>query len=160
MALSDEIKEYLDAIILQSTSIESPVLFLLHKLQDRYGMINPDHVRYISDSLGRPYAELYSVATFYDEFKLNRQGRYIIKVCRGISCHSRGSGKLIEAIKQRLDIEDGETTRDGLITLDGCSCIGQCDGAPSVMINGEVHRNLDEGRVLELIESLIRKGGE
>ncbi len=159
MALSTEDRKFLDAILEGSSGLESPVLYLLHKLQDRYGMISSDHVHYLAKKLGRPPSELFSAVTFYDEFRLEHTGKHIVRVCRGISCHAHASSKILDALKQRLGIEDGETTPDGLITLEGASCIGQCDGGPAMMVNHEVYRNLDAGKALSIIDNLIKEGG-
>jgi NADH-quinone oxidoreductase subunit E len=160
MALSTEDREFLDTVLKESSSLESPILFLLHRLQERYRMIGSQHVKYISKKLDRPFSEIYSAATFYDEFTLEPTGEYVIRICRGISCHSRDSLKLFNAIKNKFGIEDGETTEDGRISIDGSSCIGQCDGAPAMMINDDVYRNLDVEKALEIIDEILNKGGD
>lgn len=159
MALSTEDRKFLDGILEGSSGLESPVLFLLHKLQDRYAMISSDHVHYLAKELGRPPSELFSAVTFYDEFRLEHAGKFVVRVCRGISCHSLASSMILDALKQKLGIEDGGTTEDGLITLEGASCIGQCDGGPAMMVNHEVYRNLDAGKALSIIDNLIKEGG-
>jgi len=157
MALSTEDREFLDAVLKESSSLESPILFLLHRLQERYRMIDSEHVKYLSQKLNRPFSELYSAATFYDEFTLEAQGEYVIRVCRGITCHSKGSLKILTALEKKLGIRDGETTKDGRFTLHGSSCIGQCDGGPAMMVNEDVYRNLDEGKALDILDGLLER---
>ena len=73
-------------------------------------------------------------------------------------CHSKESKKILETIKGHLGIDEGETTEDGLITLDDCSCIGQCDGAPAIMVNDIVHRGIDEDQIVSIIDDLKKRG--
>jgi NADH-quinone oxidoreductase subunit E len=103
--------------------------------------------------------QIYSASTFYEEFTIRPVGRNIVRICRGVVCHSRSSMDLLGRIKEHLGIDEGETTEDGLLTLMESSCIGQCDGAPAMMVNGIVHRDLDAERAIGIIEDL-RKGGE
>ncbi len=157
MVIPEKDLKFLDAILEESQHLESPVMFLLHRLQDRYRMIKADHVRYLAEKLDRLYAELYSAVTFYDEFRLEPMGKYVVRVCRGISCHSKGSKMILDALKQKLGIEEGRTTENGLISLEEASCIGQCDGAPAMMINDQVHRNLDTTKALSIIDRILKE---
>ncbi|MGA1848376.1 MAG: NAD(P)H-dependent oxidoreductase subunit E [Thermoplasmatota archaeon] len=159
MVLSPQDKEVLDGFLMEAEGLDSPILFLLHRIQDKLGFIGAQHAEYISRSFGIPLTEVYSAATFYEEFKIEPLGENIIKVCRGIVCHANGSLEIINAIKQVLNIGIGETTPDGRITLLETSCIGQCDGSPAIMVNGEVHRDVDIRSVQEIVSDLM-KGGE
>jgi len=159
MVLSSQDREVLDGFLKEAGGRDSTVLFLLHRMQERWGFIGARQAEYVSRSLNVPLAEIYSAATFYEEFKIRPVGNNIIKVCRGIVCHANGSLEILNAIKGLLKIEAGETTEDGRITLLETSCIGQCDGSPSIMVNGTVHRNLDTTTALKIVSDLI-EGGE
>ncbi len=159
MAPSTEEKQFLDKILEEASQLDSPVMFILHKMQNEYRSIKEDHAEYIARSMGKPLSEIYSAATFYDEFKTSPTGKYVVKVCRGIVCHSRNSIQVLNAVRARLDIDDGETTKDGLFTLEEASCIGQCDGGPAMIINGTVFRDLDPDLAVSIIDRIIGSGG-
>jgi NADH-quinone oxidoreductase subunit E len=159
MVLTPQEKDKLQGLVNEADGLDSPVLFLLHRIQEEWGHISWDSAKFISRALDIPMTQIYSAATFYEEFSVKPHGKNIIRICRGVVCHSRGSKKILETIKEHLGIEEGETTEDGLITLDDCSCIGQCDGAPAIMVNDIVHRDIDESQIIGIINEL-RKGGE
>ncbi|MGA1792473.1 MAG: NAD(P)H-dependent oxidoreductase subunit E [Thermoplasmatota archaeon] len=149
----------LDGLLAEAKGLDSPVLFLLHKIQETWGCITWETARYIADALEIPLTRIYSVVTFYEQFTLKAEGKHVIRLCRGVVCHGKGSKDLMAGISGHLSIKEGETTADGLFTLEESSCIGQCDGSPAMMIDHDVHRNLDIGKAIQLIEDL-RKGGE
>lgn len=157
MPLSPAEKEFLDGIIEESRDLDSPVLFLLHRIQNEYGWIKKDFAEYISKAILRPLTEIYAAVTFYDEFSTDPKGKIKIRVCRGIACHSKGSLKIIDAVRNRLGLSGKETTDDGRITLEEASCIGQCDGAPAMMINEKVYRNLDVEKAVNIVSTLMER---
>ncbi|MFW3145942.1 MAG: NAD(P)H-dependent oxidoreductase subunit E [Thermoplasmatota archaeon] len=157
MVLAKEDKEYLDTLFQEASGRQSPVLFLLHRIQARYGRIPHASAKYISEKLGVPLTQIYSAATFYEEFSQEGRGRVVIRVCRGVVCHSRGSRDILDSFCSELGIGPNETTEDGRFTLLESSCMGQCDGSPAVMVNDEVHRDLDRQGVSELVRRM--KGG-
>ena len=134
MVLSPQDKEVLEGYLEEAKGLDSPVLFLLHKIQKKWGQISWDAASYISKNLDIPMTQIYSAATFYEEFSIEPVGKNIIRICRGVVCHSRDSLRILTSVKEHLGIDEGETTEDGLITLLESSCIGQCDGAPAMMI--------------------------
>ena len=109
----------------------------------------------ISEYLEIPMAEIYGVITFYSRFTLNPKGKYHIAVCLGTACYVKGSQKIFDRLKERLKIEEGQTTEDGLISIEATRCVGACGLAPVFTINNEVHgkatvKMLDE--ILDKIE--------
>ncbi|OYT44650.1 MAG: NAD(P)H-dependent oxidoreductase subunit E [Thermoplasmata archaeon] len=159
MSLPEEENRFLDTVLEKASRLDSPILFILHQLQERYGMIKPEHADHVSARLGIPLVRLHAAAEFYEHFTLERRGRYIIRLCRGIVCHGKGSLPILEALKERLGIEDGETTEDGMVTLETASCIGQCDGAPAMMINDVVYRDLTVEGAIAIIDDILKEGG-
>ncbi|MGA1873517.1 MAG: NAD(P)H-dependent oxidoreductase subunit E [Thermoplasmatota archaeon] len=159
MVVSAKDKEVLDGLLAEAEGLDSPVLFLLHRMQEHWGHVNWDIANYVADSIGVPLTQLYSAVTFYEEFSLEMTGKYVVHLCRGVVCHARGSREISEGIREYLGIHDGETTADGLFTLRESSCIGQCDGSPAMMVNERVHRELDLDRAIAILKDL-GKGGE
>jgi NADH-quinone oxidoreductase subunit E len=159
MVLSPQDKEVLEGLLKEAEGLDSPILFLLHRIQERWGQISWDSANFISQNLYVPMTQIYSAATFYEEFTIKPIGKNIIRICRGIVCHSNDSLKILNSTKEHLGIDEGETTEDGMFTLMESSCIGQCDGAPALMINDNVYRNISADSVIELLNS-IRTGGD
>jgi len=130
------------------------LLYILHDIQDN----NPQHyltdedLREVAKWLGLPYSYVHGVATFYSMFSLSPRGKYIIRVCESPTCHLMGSSDIIVELVKTLGVGVGETTKDGLFTLELTSCIGVCGVAPAMMINEEVYGNLTPEKVRKIIE--------
>ncbi|HHF53118.1 MAG TPA: NADH-quinone oxidoreductase subunit NuoE [candidate division WOR-3 bacterium] len=135
------------------------ILFILHDLQDN----NPQHylskedLQAVADYLNVPYSYVHGVATFYSMFSLKPRGKYIIRVCESPACHLMGSSSVIYELAKLLGIGIGETTPDGLFTLELSSCLGVCGVAPAVMINDEVYGNLTPEKIRQIIEEKRRE---
>lgn len=130
---------------------------LLQSAQDHFGYIPRRAITYISGVTGIPESEVYGVITFYSQFRLQPMGEYVIRACAGTACHVSGSRMIIETIQDELGIEVGETTKDGLFTLNTVACIGCCSLAPVIMINEETHGQLTPASVRKLIRSYRRR---
>lgn len=157
MVLSSDDKIVLEGFLKEAEELDSPVMFLLHRIQSRWKRIPGDAARFIADSLNIPLTQVHFAASFYEEFTFEPTGSIIIRVCRGVVCHSKGSKKLLKALSDHLGLEPGETTEDGSITLMDSSCVGQCDGAPAMMVDDKVYRDLDETEAIRIINGI--RGG-
>lgn len=115
---------------------------VLHEAQEVYGYLPEDVLKTISKGLNVSLAEIYGVVTFYTQFSLNPKGRFSISVCLGTACYVKGSGQILEKIKEELGIDVGQCTPDGKFSLDACRCIGACGLAPVITINDDVHGRL------------------
>lgn len=115
------------------------VMTCLHKIQDACGYISEDNQKYLSRELGVSLAEIYGIITFYNRFSLVPKGKYNIQVCLGTACYVKGADNLLTELKKKLGIKEGETTKDGLFSLEGVRCVGACGLAPVVAINEEVY---------------------
>ena len=112
---------------------------MLNEVQEHYGYV-PMHVqKELSEFLNVPMAEIYGVVTFYSRFSLEPQGKYKISVCLGTACFVKGSQKIMDRLVDRLKIKEGETTKDGLFTIEQTRCVGACGLAPVFTVNGEVY---------------------
>ena len=112
---------------------------LLQEVQRELGFLSREAVLRISSQLKIPASKIYGVATFYNQFRFRAPGRYHIQVCRGTACHVKGSKGVLDALEKELKVEAGETTRDGLFSIEVVACIGACGLAPVIAIDGEFH---------------------
>ena len=124
---------------------------ILQEVQEACGYLSPDAVMRIGRYLHLPPSKVYGVATFYNQFRFQPQGKYHIQVCRGTACHVKGSLGLLNTLKRELKIEAGQTTRDGLFSLEVVACIGACGLAPVMCVNGEFHAKLTSDMVRDVI---------
>lgn len=141
----DEKRTKLDNIIEKYKNTKGALIPVLHEAQDVYGYLPLSVQKVISEGLNIPLAEIYGVITFYTQFSLNPKGKYKIQVCIGTACYVKGSGLILEELKQELGIDVGECTEDGKFSLDACRCIGACGLAPVVTVNDEVFGRLSKG---------------
>lgn len=113
----------------------------------------------VSQKTGISVAEIYGVVTFYSFFSLRPKGKYIIGCCLGTACYVKGAQKVIDKFSEILGIKPGESTEDGLFTIDALRCIGACGIAPAVSINGKVYPKVQVSAVPGIIEELRQQGG-
>ena len=128
---------------------------MLNEVQEHYGYV-PMHVqKELSEFLKIPMAEIYGVVTFYSRFSLEPQGKYKISVCLGTACFVKGSQKIMDRLTDRLKIGPGETTKDGLFTIEQTRCVGACGLAPVFTVNGEVYGKASVQKLDEVLDKLI-----
>lgn len=137
-----EQEEKLLEVIANHKDENGAVIPVLHEAQDIYGYLPIEVQEIISEGLNVPLAEIYGIVTFYTQFSLNPKGEYQIGVCLGTACYVKGSGDILEKIKERLGIDVGECTPDGKFSLDATRCIGACGLAPVLTVNDEVFGRL------------------
>jgi NADH-quinone oxidoreductase subunit E len=130
---------------------------ILQEVQERHGYISRDAVMGIGKHLGLPPSKVYGVATFYNQFRFEPQGKYHIQLCRGTACHVKGSKKLLDAVQMALNVKAGQTTRDGLFSLEVVACIGACGLAPVIAIDGEFHAKVTPEKVRRILDGYRRK---
>lgn len=130
----------------------SPLMIVLSDVQKEYGYIPLEVQEVISAELNIPVSDIYGVVTFYSFFSLQPKGKYVIGVCIGTACYVKGGQNVLDKFSELLGIKVGETTEDGLFTLDGLRCIGACGIAPALSINGKVYPKMTLGKVKEVID--------
>ncbi len=130
----------------------TPLMMILTDIQKEYGYIPLEVQEIVSDRTGVSVAEIYGVVTFYSFFSLQPKGKYIIGCCLGTACYVKGAQQIIDKFSELLGIKPGETTKDGLFTLDALRCIGACGIAPAVSINGKVYPKLTVSAVQGIID--------
>ena len=146
-------REQLEEIIEKYKETPGALIPVLHEAQDLYGYLPFEVQKIIADGLNIPVAKVYGVVTFYSQFSLNPKGKYRVSVCLGTACYVKGAAEILDKLKERLSIDVGECTDDGLFSLDSCRCIGACSLAPVVTVNDEVYGKL----VLADIDGIIDK---
>lgn len=125
---------------------------LLQEVQEAEGYLSCEIVKQIGSLLNLPTGKIYGVATFYNQFRFQAQGRFHIQVCRGTACHVKGSAAVLDALEQELNIKAGETDRKGDFSLEVVACIGACGLAPVISINGEFHAGVNPKDVPAILE--------
>jgi NADH-quinone oxidoreductase subunit E len=132
----------------------SSLIPLLQRTQERFGYLPREALEEIANYLGIPLSRVYGVATFYAQFRFEPLGKYVVKICHGTACHVNGAINIAQAITEELGIEEGQTTEDGLVTLERVACLGCCSLAPVIMINEKVFGKLNPDKVRKLIRKL------
>ena len=121
---------------------KTPLMMILSDIQKEYGYIPLEVQEIVSSRTGISVAEIYGVVTFYSFFSLQPKGKYVIGCCLGTACYVKGAQQIIDKFSEIIGIKPGETSEDGLFTLDALRCIGACGIAPAVTINGKVYPKL------------------
>jgi NADH-quinone oxidoreductase subunit E/NADP-reducing hydrogenase subunit HndA len=137
----------------------TPLMMILSDIQKEYGYIPLEVQELVSEKIGVSVADIYGVVTFYSFFSLKPKGKYIIGVCLGTACYVKGAQQVIDKFSEILGIKAGETTEDGLFTIDALRCIGACGIAPAVSINGKVYPKVEVKAIPGIVEELRAQGG-
>lgn len=130
---------------------------ILQAVQNSTGHLSKESVLTVARHLNLPPSKVYGVATFYNQFRFQPLGKYHIQVCRGTACHVKGSAAVLESLKRILKIEEGQTTKDKLFSLEVVACIGACGLAPVISINGEFHAGVAPDRVAGILNVYRRR---
>ena len=135
----------------------TPLMMILSDIQNEYGYIPLEVQELVSKETGISVAEIYGVVTFYSFFSLTPKGKYIVGCCLGTACYVKGAQNVIDKFSEILKIQPGETTEDGLFSLDALRCIGACGIAPAVSIRGKVYPKMSVDQVPKVIEELKKE---
>jgi NADH:ubiquinone oxidoreductase subunit E len=130
---------------------------ILQEIQAADGYISQNAVVKVSRHLSMPASKIYGVATFYNQFRFKAQGKHHIVVCRGTACHVKGSLSALRLVEDCLKIKAGDTTRDGLFSIEVVCCMGACGLAPVISLNGECHAKVTPEKLKNLVEQLKSK---
>lgn len=130
---------------------------LLQAAQDHYGYIPQHAIEQISAATGYTPAKIYGVITFYNQFRLQPMGKYVIRLCQGTACHVAGAKSLLEVIEDELGIHEGETDKDGFYTILTVACIGCCSLAPVMTVNADTFGKLDPKKIRATLRKIRRE---
>lgn len=133
---------------------------ILQDAQEVMGHLSHEAIVRIAQHLALPASKVYGVATFYNQFRFQAPGRFHIQICRGTACHVKGSQGILAALKRELRIEPGQTSRDGMFSLEVVACVGACGLAPVIVINGRFHAGVRPEHVGRILAEWRRKAKE
>jgi NADH:ubiquinone oxidoreductase subunit E len=136
---------------------ESQLIAILHRVQAKYGWLNAAHLDAVAQLLQVPAATVSGVASFYHFFRLQPRGKFIINVCLGTACYVKGAERVAQRMIGELGITWGETSKDGLFSLEAARCVGCCGLAPVVVIDGEVHGEVTADQVPVILGKYLKK---
>ncbi len=146
-----------DEILSKFTNSKDNLIIILEEVQKKYGYIPQVAQVEISEYLNIPVAEIYGVVTFYSRFTTKPKGKYNVSVCLGTACFVKGSKEILERAKQKLGIDEGETSKDGKFSLDSTRCVGACGLAPVFTVNNEVYGKATVKKLDEVIDEYMKK---
>ena len=135
------------------------LLQILHDIQNQsdQNYISEENIKTLSEEMKIPVSDIKGTASFYSMYSFIPRGKYIIRICESPPCHILGAQTIFDAVEKKLGIKVGETTKDGLFTLEATSCLGICGVAPAMMMNDEAYGNLDEKKINEILEQIQEK---
>ena len=146
-------KQLIDQILNDNKHLPGATMVILNEVQSQIGFVSLPMQAYIAKALGVPVSAVHGVVSFYSFFTTAPQGKHTIKFCLGTACYVGGTPQLIEKAKQVLGIEPGQTTKDGLITLEICRCVGACSQAPVVVVDEELHGRSRPNKFPQLVRA-------
>jgi len=132
------------------------MLNILHALQNNnpQNYLTSEDLKLVANYLNVTYSSVYGVAKYYSMLSLKPRGKYIIRVCKSPVCHMIGNKKIFDEIKDSLHISPGETSEDLMFTVEKAECLGQCDKAPSLMINDKIFVDLDKEKIKDILQTI------
>lgn len=133
---------------------EGELINILREAQEIFGYLPQDVQLFIARKLGIPAAKVFGVATFYSFFSMEPRGKHVISVCMGTACFVKGADKVLDELRSRLQIVNGNTSEDGMYTVDTVRCIGACGLAPVVLVDGKVHGRVRAEDVPEILKNI------
>ncbi len=148
---------FLKELFSNYTSDKDNMIQMLNEIQEHYGYVPLDVQEKLAKFLNIEMAEVYGVVTFYARFSLEPKGKYNVSVCMGTACYVKGAEKLLDRVVEKLGIAVGETSSDGVFSIEETRCVGACGLAPVFTVNGEVYGKGTVQKVDQIIEELKAK---
>lgn len=149
--------ENFDQVLRGRWSQPHQLIEVLQDIQENHGYICEDAMRAVARGLGVPLMEVYRVASFYKAFKLTPCGKHVLTICLGTACHVRGAKLLVGQAAGQLQVSPGETTADGVFTIEQVNCLGACALGPIVTDGKTYHHHMTPGKFRRLVDSLRRR---
>ncbi|BBB32052.1 [Fe] hydrogenase small subunit [Thermotomaculum hydrothermale] len=151
-------KQELTTILERFKPQRDNLLPILNEINKKFGYISPVAMMEIAEYLDIPVAEIHGVISFYHFLSTEKKGKYIIRLCKTISCEMAGKEKIARMLEKELGIKFGETTSDGMFSLEYTNCIGMCDHGPAMLVNEKVYAKLTPEKVIEIVDELKKRG--
>ncbi len=150
----------LDNILENMNKSSGELIEVLQEVQETYNYLPEEVLRAVAEKLNVPLIEVFRVANFYKAFTLQPRGKHLLTICMGTACHVKGAPKFLDEVLSQLDIQPGETTDDGEVTVETVNCLGACALAPVVVIDGKYYDHMTAGKLRSLIQETRNKSGE
>jgi NADH-quinone oxidoreductase subunit E len=150
--------ENISALLNSFSKDRKNLIPILQEVQEKERYLSAESISEISNYMGISENDIYSVASFYSQFRFKKPGEHTIKVCLGTACHVRGGARILNTVERELKIKPGQTTADGKYSLETVACIGACALAPTMVVDSEVHRQMTPQKVVNLFKS--ERGGQ
>ena len=151
----DKRRKLVDATMRRYGFSSFALIETLHTVQEAYGYLDEDNLKHVAQSLRVPLSKVYGVATFYHFFTLKPQGDHTAVVCTGTACYIKGVPAIFKALKQNFNVDPGETSEDGRLSLLTARCIGSCGLAPAMVFDGEITGALDTDAIVKKIGEML-----
>ncbi|MFA5362610.1 MAG: NAD(P)H-dependent oxidoreductase subunit E [Candidatus Omnitrophota bacterium] len=136
---------------------EGNLIMILHEIQNHHGYVPREFSIELSQMLDVPLARIYEVITFYNFFKLQPPGKHKIAMCMGTACYLKGASEILKEIKNILDVDEGQTTKDGNFHLDVVRCLGCCGLSPVVQIDGKIYGKVKKSDIMEILSGYVKE---
>jgi NADH-quinone oxidoreductase subunit E len=151
--LSTSKMEKIDVILNKFPDLSRDNLIpVLQATQDEFGFLSEESLKKIATALKLPVSKVYGLSTFYNQFRFVPLGKYHIRICHGTTCHMNDAGMILNEIRKMIGIKDGETSRDGLFSLEVLSCIGACGQAPVISVNDKFFEKITKEKLKVLLQ--------
>ena len=146
-----------DSIIERHEGEKGALIAVLHSIQEEFNYLPQDLLTRISEKMGIPLTDIYGVATFFKYFSLKPRGKHVVTVCSGTACHVRGGTRILEKLERKLGIEAGDTTEDGLFSLESVNCLGCCAIGPIMVVDGEYYGQINIAKAGAILDQYASK---
>jgi NADH:ubiquinone oxidoreductase subunit E len=150
-ATEAELMKRLDEVLAEYTTRPGALIPVLQIAQGLFGYLPENVLKRIALAMGKSYSEVAGVVSFYAFFSTRPRGRHVVRVCLGTACYVRGGKQVLETMRKELGIEVGETSRDGMFSLEVARCFGACGLAPAMCIDEEVYKRVRPARIREIL---------
>ena len=146
-----QIEEFIDTLISTQSLDKTKIIIILQQVQQKDGYVSREAIAAISSKLRLPAVDIFGIATFYEQFRFNKPGEHMIRVCEGTACHVKGGAAITETIERELGISHGETTADEMFSLERVACLGCCALAPVIVIDEDIHGEMTTSKLNKTI---------
>jgi NADH:ubiquinone oxidoreductase subunit E len=155
MTMKPDDKKILDDIVAGVEDIRVAKIEVLQKTQAKFGYLSQDHLIYLAERLGTTMTDLYGIATFYAQFTLTPPGKHLIQICEGTACHVKSQGRIREHLRDLLEIDVGQTTKDKRFSLKSVRCLGCCGLSPVIMVDEETFGRVDPSQIEGILKKFV-----
>lgn len=156
VAIPDQ-RAVIDQILEENRNLPGGMMVILNEIQSQIGFISEPMQQYVANKMRIPVSKVHGVVSFYSFFVTTPRGKHTIKFCMGTACYVGGADQLIEKAKQLLGVGPGQTTKDGLITLELCRCVGACSQAPVIVVDDETQGRVRPNKLPQLIRPIMEE---